>query len=348
MAGRLAGSLDRWLERWIAVWIAGSLARSLARSLNDWLAGSLAGSLNDWLTGIRWGVQERESPIQYAVSLATTLPELRAGRGPLGALGPARYLDGRRLYLDPTKPSGSGVSGSGIGSGNGNSGIAPYVLASPAALAPLLAGVLERLVPRAALLTLIASEFATATTASLNSPVQRHRMFPVLEKREPWYGTSYGTVPIDALLAKCQDDAQAVRLLPPTVQAPPPNRFVPTKFALKASLITNDDDAELTRPPELILDASGWRGWFKQDRTFGGPRAILFISLSTPLAARDVKSALASQLWRAFFVDRLAVEVRRREKRSAHLFFQNILLIEAEVFFVGISRGRCTTRRSPV
>ena len=343
----------------------------------------------------------------YAESLATSLPELRASRGPPGVLGPARYLDGRRLFLDPTSTTststastGSSGSSSGGGSSSGSGGkkvdqTSSYKLVPPSVLAPLVKDVLAKLTPRAALLTLIAPEFTTTTTNAANDNAQhppslesgsstKKRTFPVLNQHEPWYGTSYGTVPIEDLLSKCQDDAQALKLLPSTIGLPKPNRFVPTQLAFKAALITDDGgsssdlgsglsptstdgataaaagkipahavafrqlsslqsrrtmfsssssststsvssnnpsvlptyspsssafEAELTRPPELILDDAKWRGWFKQDATFGGPRAILSVSIANPLASPTVETTVASKLWRACFVDRLAAEV---------------------------------------
>jgi len=339
----------------------------------------------------------------YAESLATSIPELKASRGPAGVLGPSRYLDGRRLFLDPTPATDTSTSITGSGSSSKSTSIkasspssssSSYKLVPPSVLAPLVDEVLAKMTPRAALLTLIAPEFTSSSSTSNAkgndngqpslSPSESvgsstaKRTFPVLNQREPWYGTAYGTVPIDDLLSNCQDDTAALKLLPSTVGLPKPNRFVPTQFAFKATVIPDDGgsalsptssdaaaaklpahavafrqlsslqsrramfspppftsstiaassipsgsssssssfstslsafEAELTRPPDLILDSPKWRGWFKQDATFGGPRAILSVSIANPLASPTVEATVASKLWRACFVDRLAAEV---------------------------------------
>lgn len=360
----------------------------------------------------------------YAESLATSIPELKASRGPPGVLGPSRYLDGRRLFLDPTPTTETSTSITGSGGSSGkntnNKASSPsfssssYKLVPPSVLAPLVDKVLAKMTPRAALLTLIAPEFTTTSTTSNakdnddvqsssspseGGPSTEKMTFPMLNQREPWYGTAYGTVPIEDLVSKCQDDSAALKLLPSTVGLPKPNRFVPTQFAFKATLIPDDGgsalsptsaaaaaanipahaiafrqlsslqsrrtmfsppsstsrtilsssnpsgsssssssstsssafEAELTRPPDLILDSAKWRGWFKQDATFGGPRAILSVSIANPLASPTVEATVASKLWRACFVDRLAAEV------LIWHYFLAVVVVEAVTFHYLIS-----------
>ena len=280
------------------------------------------------LANISWRFQERAGPGSYAERLATSMASLKS-------LGPARYLDGNRLFLDSTADNegpSKGVS-----------------LATASSLSPLVAAFLARLSPSTARITVVAPEFETS-----GSP---QRQFPVLSKRETWYDTAYATISTKRLLEKCGDsggqkwlgsdgDKVARKLLPSSVMLPAPNKFIPSKFDFKATLITDDDiiaaaaatsapwgligvrasirdqipqqrtifsaaevETELARPPELLESNSRWRCYYKQDKSFGLPRAYMTVLLATPVATSTVSEAVASKMWRFALSDYLACQV---------------------------------------
>ena len=251
------------------------------------------------LAAISWRFQERGGPGAAAESLAGAMQQFRvtpvtkpsaglgaakaaqgggessSGEGGKGAppfvFGPERYLDGSRLFLDPASTASPPV-------------------ATAASLAPLVAALVGRLTPAAAGITLVAPEFKAEAEAAL-SPADSHAetaaRFPPLRQLESWYGTPYALVDTAGLLDRCAYDGVTRRaFLPRWVRCPPPNSFMPTRFTLKAPLVTDDPGAlalaaaaampssalssreaaerERSTPPHVAVQTAKWCLYHKQ------------------------------------------------------------------------------------
>ena len=109
--------------------------------------------------------------------------------------------------------------------------------------------------------------------------------------------------------------------MPSEVFLPHNNTFIPTKFDLKAPLIgvknpsnggEPESDAarkERERAPDLVRETAEWRFYFKQDRTFGQPRAFFTALIASSVATADVDALISTKLWRLTLLDCLAGDV---------------------------------------
>lgn len=113
----------------------------------------------------------------------------------------------------------------------------------------LIHGYLRQLVPGNVLVTVVAKGLRT-------------------DAKSPWFDAPYAVRTIGAATLEDWTTAPAAAAL----ALPEPNEFIPEKLALKS--------AQGVAPrPERILRRPGLEVWFKQDDTFGLPRADVFLSV---------------------------------------------------------------------
>lgn len=280
------------------------------------------------LAALAWRFSERSEPPSYASALAENMQTFRyransqlapsfvsssetKSRGAedphMKLLGPARYLDGGRLYLQLS-------STDDVAKGTGRQyNSAP--LASSEYLRPLVDAFLDKLDPSRASITIVAPEFVVDGVRDL-TPKENgsglKRIFPKLSKREKWYSTPYTSV--NTVTAPITD-------LPAQIFLPPPNEFIPTKFDFKARLIGAESRRskelsaaarkELIRAPDLFRETDRWRFYFKQDKSFGQPKAFLTVLVASPAVSADADALVFSKLWRLALIDRLSTDVYR-------------------------------------
>ncbi|CAE8614776.1 unnamed protein product [Polarella glacialis] len=176
--------------------------------------------------------------------------------------GPADYVSGQALFLDPV----DGV--------NNDTGV----------LAKLSASILNQLTPERATVSAVSKSFDAGSMQA-----------------ERWYGTRYR-------LSTVSSEVFGRWRNPPELEGwsvPPPNPFIPTDFDLRSSAAAESDRLEtLAVPPELIQDDERWQIFYKPDKVFQVPKAVVFIFLWMPEATVD-EDAIPSRIWLLSLLDRL-------------------------------------------
>ena len=168
----------------------------------------------------------------------------------------------------------------------------PSLLRADSSTQAILRGVLQRLTPPNALVTLTAKELS-----------------PQAPYTEPIYGARYGTLPI---ADEIQHWAEAPRVA--GLAAPPPNRFLPYKLGLKAAAAPAVASARGASPlgasgleelPTLLVNIPGVRLHWLPDRTFRRPKAYLAFALRSPALYTSAAVAAQAELYAALLNDHL-------------------------------------------
>lgn len=150
-------------------------------------------------------------------------------------------------------------------------------------LQPAISAVLGALNPRNAIITTVSRSFQG-----------------VAKEVEPWYCTSFRKIPIRDLLGRCAAARPAPGL---AIQAP--NRFLPRSLELRAPRMDSLPKGVAAPPPEELRRDERWRVLFRQDTSFGVPKAFVLLELLTPYPRSDVVAAICARLYEALLVDGL-------------------------------------------
>ena len=151
---------------------------------------------------------------------------------------------------------------------------APYLLEDfePA----LIQRLIDELTPQRLLLTLVAKDLATnRVTAYFDSP---YAVSPIEESRLQLWRSSE---------------------VPETLRLPEPNPFIPTDL----SLLPEQDNYDV--PPAPLLQEPGATLWYKQETSFGAPRADFYASIRTPLANDTARHAVLTRMFTQLVTDHI-------------------------------------------
>lgn len=85
---------------------------------------------------------------------------------------------------------------------------------------------------------------------------------------------------------------------------PEKNLFIPKRLAVKSSSMLEEGSA-VDAKPQLILSNKDMRVWFAQDQQFIQPRALINLSIKSPLVAASADGAAQAQLFAALLADQL-------------------------------------------
>eukprot|EP00439_Symbiodinium_sp_Y106_P036729 s528_g4.t1 len=119
---------------------------------------------------------------------------------------------------------------------------------------------------------------------------------------EKWYGTRYGFAPVsDSTLQRWE--------IPDTVPGyavPPPNPYIPRDFSPRNPQVPLAERAEAAaEPPRVLQDDERWQIFYKGDRCFGVPKAVVLIFLGMSDDTVD-EDAVPSRLWLLALTDYLS------------------------------------------
>lgn len=208
------------------------------------------------LLDLEWRFATKGSPTNYVQSLATNLNTYGAQRPELIVAAP------RRLALsDPTMTSAPRTNGQLSGD----------VLQQTQSL---IQNVLHRyLTVDNALITIMSQDLKGGGF-----------------QKEKWYGTEYRVKSIPSSVLQKWKNAP----VPPTVQYPKPNVFLPTEQGLQVKIVPNKKITakQMPSPPSIIRQDERWTVHYKADDRYGQPKAFCVIELYNTGAfyasARDV------------------------------------------------------------
>ncbi|CAE6915263.1 IDE, partial [Symbiodinium natans] len=119
---------------------------------------------------------------------------------------------------------------------------------------------------------------------------------------EQWYGTSYGFAAVeDGTLSRWRDPGVV-----PGYAVPPPNRYIPRDFSPRNAQVPAAERAEaIAEPPRVLQDDERWQIFYKGDRCFGIPKAVVLIFLGMPDDTVE-EDAVPSRLWLLALTDYLS------------------------------------------
>ncbi|MGQ0656832.1 MAG: insulinase family protein [Chromatiales bacterium] len=114
-------------------------------------------------------------------------------------------------------------------------------------------------------------------------------------RRDPWYNTPYGVLPIPAATLERWRTEET----DPALRLPEPNPFVPADTRIKPL------EASATPRPIRIEHTPGFELWFEQDNTYRQPRADFYFSVRSPVANDTPAHAVLSELYTRVVSDEL-------------------------------------------
>ncbi|XP_026744064.1 insulin-degrading enzyme [Trichoplusia ni] len=106
---------------------------------------------------------------------------------------------------------------------------------------------------------------------------------------EPWYGTKYLQEDIEV------DKINEWKSVTPTpeLHLPPVNEFIPSRLTLD----TSEDVTTDAIAPVIAKDTPLMRLWFKKDKEFSLPKAVMTFDIVSPLAYSDPLSCNLTSVW---------------------------------------------------
>ncbi|CAL8470131.1 g9673 [Coccomyxa elongata] len=149
---------------------------------------------------------------------------------------------------------------------------------------------------------------------------------------EPWFELPYVSVPLSPELVKSWEEPSEAMIQ--GLSLPPPNHYIPTDFSLRSSTADANESSSqaaqikeaaatllkgismenqqaatgasssnghvaiepLAAPPLLIADAPGLQVWHKLDSSFGLPKAVAYVNITSKAAYESARAAAATHL----------------------------------------------------
>ncbi|MBU0911878.1 MAG: insulinase family protein, partial [Gammaproteobacteria bacterium] len=109
-----------------------------------------------------------------------------------------------------------------------------------------------------------------------------------------WYQTPYSVQP----LQQSQIDHYLQAKVPEGNHLPQSNPYLVTELKLLA-------DADHMTKPQLLVQDSGFKLWFKADTDFKTPKGHIFVQLNLPNCIQSVTQMASSRLWLELFQDQI-------------------------------------------
>ncbi|XP_058457946.1 nardilysin-like isoform X2 [Malaya genurostris] len=126
----------------------------------------------------------------------------------------------------------------------------------------------------------------------------------VYDKQEAWFGTEYAERDVPQ---KWKDLWNSTEIIP-ELQLQEQNNFISTDFTIFAE----KDDSHVSRIPafpEKILDIETCELWFRQDKVFKLPMALMYFYFISPMPLQSPKSATLSSLYTSMLKFQIAEDL---------------------------------------
>eukprot|EP00250_Pteridium_aquilinum_P001882 c12089_g1_i1 orf=386-3718(-) len=132
-------------------------------------------------------------------------------------------------------------------------------------------------------------------------------------QHEPWFDFPYTVEPIPSNLMDLWANPKSIN---PMLHMPVVNEFIPTDFSIR-----NVESVDVEAPPQVVVDDSVLKLWYKLDKKFQTPRANSYFLISCLGAYDSVKAAVLTELYVKLLKDAL----------NETLYLANVARLESSI-----------------